>query len=239
MGDGVQSKTLLVVEDDAATAGFLADNLRADGYGVFCAAAVGEAVRAVELRGPDLLLLDLGLTGGSGLDVLDRVRAADASASRIDPDLPVIVLTGRSGEVDRVRGFARGADDYLCKPFSYPELVARVSAVLRRAAGRRSRGVIRVGDLTVDPSTRAVRLAGDAVRLSAKEFALLHALAVDPMRVVPKVELLRDVWGYASVGVSRTVDAHACRLRKKLGGSGGPRYVVNVRGVGYRLLEGP
>jgi DNA-binding response OmpR family regulator len=239
MEDGVQSKCVLVVEDDAATAGFLADNLRADGYRVFCAAGAAEAVRAVEARQPDLLLLDLGLSSGSGLEVLDRVRAADASASRIDPDLPVIVLTGRSGEVDRVRGFSRGADDYLCKPFSYPELVARVSAVLRRAAGRRRRGVIRVGELTVDPSTRKVRIGGDEVRLSAKEFALLHALAVDPMRVVPKVELLRDVWGYASVGVSRTVDAHACRLRKKLGSSGGRRYVVNVRGVGYRLLEGP
>jgi DNA-binding response OmpR family regulator len=239
MEDAVQSKCVLVVEDDAATAGFLADNLRADGYRVFCAAGAAEAVRAVETRQPDLVLLDLGLSSGSGLEVLDRVRAADASASRIDPDLPVIVLTGRAGEVDRVRGFARGADDYLCKPFSYPELVARVSAVLRRAAGRRRRGVIRVGELTVDPSTRKVRLGGEEVRLSAKEFALLHALAVDPMRVVPKVELLRDVWGYASVGVSRTVDAHACRLRKKLGGGGRCRYVVNVRGIGYRLLEGP
>jgi DNA-binding response OmpR family regulator len=236
MEDGLQSKSVLVVEDDAATAGFLADNLRADGYRVFCAASASEAVRAVEVRQPDLMLLDLGLASGSGLEVLDRVRSADASGSRIDADLPVIVLTGRSGEVDRVRGFARGADDYLCKPFSYPELVARVAAVLRRAAGRRGRGVIRVGELTVDPSTRAVRLAGEAVRLSAKEFALLHALAVDPMRVVPKVELLRDVWGYASVGVSRTVDAHACRLRAKLA-IGGGRYVVNVRGVGYRLLE--
>jgi DNA-binding response OmpR family regulator len=231
-------KSVLVVEDDAATAGFLADNLRADGYRVFAAAAAAEAVRAVEVRQPDLMLLDLGLAAGSGLEVLDRVRAADASSARFDPDMPVIVLTGRSGEIDRVRGFARGADDYLCKPFSYPELVARVEAVLRRAAGRRLRGVIRVGELTVDPSTRVVRLGGREVELSAKEFALLHALAADPVRVVPKPELLRDVWGYASVGVTRTVDAHACRLRKKLGG-GGRRYVVNVRGVGYRLTEAP
>jgi DNA-binding response OmpR family regulator len=232
-------KCVLVVEDDAATAAFLADNLRADGYRVFGASGADEAVRAVEARQPDLLLLDLGLASGSGLSVLDRVRSADASGSRIDPDVPVIVLTGRSGEVDRVRGFARGADDYLCKPFSYPELVARVEAVLRRAAGRRQRGVLRVGELTVDPSSRTVRLGGAEVSLSAKEFALLHALAVDPVRVVPKVELLRDVWGYAAVGVSRTVDAHACRLRKKLsaGGGGGRRWIVNVRGVGYRLTE--
>src|SRR4051794_1775808 len=235
---GLASKSVLVVEDDAATAAFLADNLRADGFAVWCASAVPEALRALELRQPDLLLLDLGLDDGSGFDVLDRVRAADVSSSRIDPDLPVILLTGRSDEVDRVRGFTRGADDYLCKPFSYPELVARVAAVLRRSAGRRQRGLVRVGELTVDPSGRAVRLAGREVRLSAKEFALLHALAVEPVRVLSKAELLRDVWGYASIGTTRTIDAHVCRLRKKLVG-GSRTYVVNVRGAGYRLLEGP
>jgi DNA-binding response OmpR family regulator len=185
------------------------------------------------------MLLDLGLEAGSGLEVLDRVRTADGSSgSRIDPDLPVIVLTGRSAEVDRVRGFARGADDYVVKPFSYPELVGRVVAVLRRARGRRERGVIRVGELTVDAQTRAVRLAGERVSLSAKEFALLHALAADPVRVLSKPELLRNVWGYAALGATRTVDAHACRLRKKLRG-GSQRFVVNVRGVGYRLTEAP
>src|SRR4051794_25236405 len=161
-------KSVLVVEDDAATAAFLADNLRADGFQVWCAAGAAEALRALELRQPDLLLLDLGLEAGSGLEVLDRVRSADPSSSRIDHDLPVIVLTGRSGEVDRVRGFARGADDYLCKPFSYPELVARVVAVLRRSAGRRQRGGIRVGELTGDSSTRAVRLAGRGGGVSAE-----------------------------------------------------------------------
>ena len=113
--------------------------------------------------------------------------------------------------------------------------MARIDAVLRRASGRLRRGVVRIGELTVDPSTRAVRVGGRAVGLSAKEFALLHALACDPARVVPKAELLRDVWGYASIGVTRTVDAHACRLRKKLSG-GERRYVGNVRGVGYRLF---
>src|SRR6476469_8153359 len=110
-----QAKTVLVVEDDGPTGAFLADNLSADGYRVFCASEAGEGVRALEVRQPDLLLLDLGLAGGSGLEVLDRVRAADPASSRMDPDLPVIILTGRAGEVDRVRGFARGADDYLCK----------------------------------------------------------------------------------------------------------------------------
>jgi DNA-binding response OmpR family regulator len=224
---------VLVVEDDPATAAFLADNLEADGFEVATASAVGEAIRAIELRQPDLMVLDVTLEDGSGLEVLDRVRASDGTSARIDPDVPVLVLSGRGSELERVRGFERGADDYLVKPFSYPELVARVRALLRRAAGRRRRGPIRVGDLFVDPSTRDVRVGDRSLRLSAKEFALLHALASEPTRVVPKAELLRDVWGYRSAGATRTVDAHACRLRKKLGQS----WVMNVRGVGYRLLE--
>jgi DNA-binding response OmpR family regulator len=231
-------KSVLIVEDDGPTAAFLGDNLIADGFVVAGATKMGEALRAIEVRQPDIVLLDLALEVGSGLEVLDRVRSADAVTSRIDPDLPVIVLTGRAGEVDRVRGLARGADDYVCKPFSYPELVARLRAVLRRAGGRRQRGLLRVGELTVDPQTRAVRLGGEPVSLSAKEFALLQALAAEPMRVIPKPELLRDVWGYAALGATRTVDAHACRLRKKLAG-GERTYVLNVRGVGYRLTEVP
>src|SRR3954466_4679972 len=123
-------KRLLVVEDDPATSRFLADNLAADGFSVVAAAGAGEALRAVESRAPALVLLDLGLEEGDGLSVLDRVRASDGLSSRMDPSLPVVVLSGRSGEADRVRGFARGADDYLVKPFSYAELLGRVRAVL-------------------------------------------------------------------------------------------------------------
>jgi len=225
---------ILIAEDDERTAAFLADNLRADGFAVALATEAGEAVRQIEVRSPALVLLDLALeNGSSGLAVLDAVRAADGLASRIDPSLPVIVLTGRAGEQDRVRGLVRGADDYVVKPFSYNELIARVRAVLRRADGRRREGILRVGELVVDPEERVVRLRGELVALSNKEFALLHALARQPTRVFPKGELLRDVWGYLSAGTSRTVDAHACRLRKKLGG----RYVLSVRGVGYRLVE--
>ena len=143
-----------------------------------------------------------------------------------------------AGEADRVRSFERGADDHVCKPFLYAELLARVRAVLRRAEGRRGQGVLRVRDLTIDPSTRVVRLAGRRIELSAKEFALLHALAIEPGRVYRKQELLRDVWGYLAVGRTRTLDAHACRLRKKLGPSRRP-WVLNVRGVGYKLTEAP
>ncbi len=227
---------MLVVEDDDATRSFLADNLTADGYRVSTAAGAGEGLRAIEVRKPDLVLLDLILEDASGLSLLDRVRAADGLASRIDPDLPILVLTGRGSEPDRLRGFSRGADDYVVKPFSYPELLCRVRSLLRRGAGRPLRGTIRVGDLTIDPTTRAVRLEGRLVHLSVKEFALLHALAADPLRVFGKAELLRDVWGYVSMGNTRTLDAHACRVRKKLARSSRP-FVLNVRGVGYRLTE--
>lgn len=228
---------LLIVEDDEATRTFLADNLTADGFAVACASGAAEGVRAIEVRHPVLVLLDLGLEGRvGGLELLDRVRSADGMGSRIDPDVPVIVLTGRAGEADRVRGFQRGADDYLVKPFHYGELLGRVRAVLRRSQARSQRGVLRVGPLSVDPMTRAVTLDGRSVALSAKEFSLLHALAEDPTRVRSKEELLREVWGYVSIGRTRTVDAHACRLRRKLAVSGRP-WIVNVRGVGYRLTE--
>jgi DNA-binding response OmpR family regulator len=234
---GVNDKRLiLVVEDDDATRSFLLDNLAADGFRVAGASSPQEGMRAIEVRQPSLVVLDLAFENGSGLDLLDRLRAADGLASRLDPDLPVIVLTGRSGEADRVRSFARGADDHLSKPFLYAELLARIRAVLRRAEGRRTRGILRVGDLSLDPMTRTVRLGGRPVELSAKEFALLHALAEQPARVYGKQELLRNVWGFLSEGNTRTLDAHACRLRKKLRPSTRP-WIVNVRGVGYKLTE--
>jgi DNA-binding response OmpR family regulator len=162
-------QSLLIVEDDDATRSFLADNLAADGFAVASATGAAEGVRQIEVRHPSLVLLDLGLEEGNGLELLDRVRAADGMASRIDPDVPVIVITGRSGEADRVRGFARGADDFVVKPFSYSELLARVRAVLRRCAGRPQQGTLRVGDLVVDPSTRTARVADHRLHLSAKE----------------------------------------------------------------------
>ncbi|HEV2752496.1 MAG TPA: response regulator transcription factor [Solirubrobacteraceae bacterium] len=230
--------TLLLVEDDDATRTFLADNLSADGYELLVADCARDATRLLETKFPDLALVDVGLPDGSGFDLVGRVREADGLASRIDPRTPIIVVSGRADELDRIRGFERGCDDYVCKPFSYPELRGRVAALLRRANHRRAHGRLRVGPLEVDPPTREVRLRGRRLELSAKEFALLRALAVEPARVLTKEELLRGVWGFRSMGQTRTLDSHACRLRHKLGADG-DRFVVNVWGVGYRLVDGP
>jgi DNA-binding response OmpR family regulator len=228
---------LLLVEDDPIVRSFLSDNLTADGFEVLLADSVRRALGELELRRPDLALVDIGLPDGSGLELVSRIRAADRAGSRLDPSLPLILLTGRAAELDRLRGFERGCDDYVAKPFSYNELRLRVQAVLRRSHGRPNTGVVRLGDLEVDPLSREVRHAGKPVELSQKEFALLLALAAEPTRVFTKDELLRDVWGFRSKGNTRTLDSHACRLRHKLAAHGG-RFVVNVWGVGYRLLDG-
>jgi DNA-binding response OmpR family regulator len=229
--------TILVVEDDHATRTFLADNLTADGYELLVADSAGAALRLFESRFPDLALVDVGLPDASGLELLRRVRSADGVASRIDPATPFVLITGRDGELDRVRGFERGADDYVCKPFSYPELRGRVAALLRRAARRPGMGRLRVGELEIDPAARTCLLRGAVVALSQKEFALVRTLAAEPTRVFTKDELLRAVWGFRHAGTTRTLDSHACRLRRKLGADG-DSFVVNVWGVGYRLVDG-
>ena len=229
---------LLVVEDDPVLSTFLADNLTADGFELVLADCLRDGLRELEFRRPDLAIVDLGLPDGSGLELLARVRQADGVASRLDPALPLIVLSGRATELDRVRGFERGADDFVAKPFSYSELRLRIAAVLRRTREQSGHGRLRVGELELDPVAREVRLRGRRIELSQKEFALLRALAADPTRVLTKEELLRDVWGFRSLGTTRTLDSHACRLRQKLAGDG-DRFVVNVWGVGYRLVDGP
>jgi DNA-binding response OmpR family regulator len=229
-------ETIMVVEDDDATREFLADNLRADSYGVLTACTGREAFNLLEMKGCHLLLLDVMLPDASGYELCRRLRESDGLAQRVDPSLPVIMLTARGTEADRLRGFERGADDYIVKPFHYPELVARIGAVLRRANGRRERGVLQIGELRVDPVSRDVTLDGRPIELSAKEFALLRTLAEEPTRVFTKEELLRDVWGFKLMGSTRTLDSHASRLRRKLSPSG-RRWVVNVWGVGYRLTD--
>jgi DNA-binding response OmpR family regulator len=137
-----------------------------------------------------------------------------------------------------MRGFERGCDDYVAKPFGYGELRLRIQAVLRRARGRPNTGLVRLGEREVDPPSREVRYQGVRVGVSQKEFALLLALSAEPTRVFTKDELLRDVWGFRAKGNTRTLDSHACRLRHKLAAHGG-HFVVNVWGVGYRLMDGP
>src|SRR6478672_4025394 len=227
---------VVVCEDDAVTLDLLCDHLIADRFGVLPAPSASDALRLCRYNHPDLLLLDLSLPDASGLDVLREIREADGIESRFDPQLPVIVLTGRGAQADRVRGLSAGADDYVTKPFSIEELRARIGAVLRRRDGRRD-GPIRVGELTIDPLRRKVTVGEREVPLAKKEFTLLKVLATDPTRVFSKDELLRDVRGYRSPGKTRTLDSHASRLRRKLDPEHG-RYVINSWGVGYRLLEG-
>ena len=229
--------TILVIEDHRATRTFLADNLAADGYELLEAETAAEARHLMETKFPDLAIVDLGLPDEDGLELLRHVRDTDRIAGRLDPDLPLLVLTGRAGDLDRLRGFDSGADDYLSKPFSYQELRARVLALLRRSRRRPGAGRIRIGPLELDPLSRHVRLHGQPVQLSKKEFALLRALASEPTRVFTREELLRGVWGFRSLGATRTLDSHASRLRKKLV-AGGDTFVVNVWGVGYRLVDG-
>jgi DNA-binding response OmpR family regulator len=232
------ASTILLVEDDDATRMFLADNLVADGYDLLTADCGRDGLRLLETKFPDLAIVDVGLPDGSGLALVERVRAADGVASRIDPHTPVLVLSGRHAELDRLRGFERGADDFVAKPFSYGELRARIAALLRRSQRRPGMGRLRVGSLEIDPPSREVTVRGEKVELSQKEFALLRTLAAEPVRVWTKDELLRSVWGFRSAGATRTLDSHACRLRSKLGRHG-DRYVINVWGVGYRLVDGP
>ena len=229
--------TILIVEDHRPTRRFLADNLSADGYEPLEAESAQEAVHQMLARSPDLAVIDLGLPDRDGLELLRELRGADPVTSRLDPSLPVIVLTGRAGELARVRGFERGCDDYVVKPFSYPELRARIRAVLGRARRQPGSSRLRVGPLELDPLTRRVELGGQPLHLSKKEFALLRTLAEDPTRVYTREELLRGVWGFKSLGATRTLDSHASRLRKKLAPAGGG-FVVNVWGVGYRLIDG-
>jgi DNA-binding response OmpR family regulator len=227
---------VVVCEDDPPTLDLLCDHLHADRFEALAAPSAADALRLCHYNDPDLLLLDIRLPDASGLDVLREIRASAGATGRFDPVLPVIVLSGRSTDVDRVRGFSEGADDYVVKPFHYQEVAARIRAVLRRRDARRE-GPRRIGDLFIDPSRRKVRVADREVALANKEFTLLRALAADPHRVFTKEELLRDVWGFRSMGRTRTLDSHASRLRRKLDPEAG-RYVVNCWGVGYRLLDG-
>ncbi|MGE4426260.1 MAG: response regulator transcription factor [Solirubrobacteraceae bacterium] len=228
--------TLLVVEDDPLTRRFLAENLTVDGWDVLEAPTLYDALAIVEHDAPSVIVTDLTLPDGSGLDLLRHVREADGIAARADPTTPIMVLSGLDGEIDRLRGLERGADDYLSKPFSYPELRLRIEGLVRRSAGRPRDGHVRVGELVIDPVRRSVTVGGHPVHLTQKEYALLQCLAREPTRVFTKRDLLRTVWGFRGRDITRTIDSHACRLRRKLGAHG-HAFVINVWGVGYRLVD--
>jgi DNA-binding response OmpR family regulator len=229
--------SLVVCEDDAPTLELLCDNLVADRFGVLPAPSAADALRLCRFNHPDLLLLDLALPDASGLDVLREIRAADGVSSRFDPGLPVIVLTGHGSDEDRVRGLDAGADDFLVKPLFYPELRARIAAVLRRGTRAGRQGPLRAGEIVVDVARRKAWVGDREVPLSNKEFGLLRVLAGDPSRVFAKRELLEAVWGYRTPARTRTLDSHASRLRRKLDPEHG-RFVVNCWGYGYRLIDG-
>lgn len=236
--DAIERDTILLVTGDAGRGDFLTEQLEADGFDVVIADDIAMGRRALERAFPDLVIVDARLPDGNGLEVVTAIRAAHASHSRVDPATPALLLAENPLPLERVRALERGADDAMALPLDYPELLARVRALLRRSQWRGRRGLVRVGPLQVDPVSRDVRIGEEPIELSQKEFQLLQVLASEPTRVFSKEELLRAVWGIRQGGRTRTLDSHACRLRQKLRARG-VRLVVNVWGVGYRLVDGP
>ncbi|HEV7918703.1 MAG TPA: response regulator transcription factor, partial [Solirubrobacterales bacterium] len=211
-----QPARILVVEDDEATRTSLVDGLRLDGHEVLAADGAAMARRVLARNRVDLVLLDVNLPDDSGYSLLRELRVVPAPPGAVNTGVPVLMVSGRGSEVDRVRGFELGCDDYIVKPYSFTELRGRIAAVLRRAGDAAVTDIQQVGELVIDRRTRAIQLAGRQVMLTIKEHALLLALAEDPHRVFTRDELLQSVWGFQSKGTTRTLDAHACRLRAKL-----------------------
>ena len=216
---------ILIVEDDDAIAEPLAEGLRREGFEV-TRVATGE--EALEAPLPDLVLLDLRLPGVDGTEVCRRLRARS--------DVPIIVVTAKGEEVDRVVLLELGADDYIVKPFGFRELLARVRAVMRRARPGSDRSRIRVGELEIDVRGRLASLGDQPLNLTTKEFDLLALLASEPGAVVSRQRILREVWDTEWFGPTKTVDVHVASLRKKLRD---PAWIETVRGVGLRLVPRP
>jgi DNA-binding response OmpR family regulator len=215
---------VLLVEDDESIAEPLMDGLAR--YGIV-ARHVMTGAAALDAPVGDFVLLDLGLPDIDGIDVCRRLRAAG--------DVPIIMLTARGDEIDRVLGLEIGADDYVAKPFSTRELVARMRAILRRL-GKGSRVEVTMGPLAIDPRVREATLGGEPLRLTAKEYQLLALLAADPGAVVDRRRILETVWEPNFFGSGKTLDFHVAALRRKLGD---PRWIENRRGVGFRLTVPP
>jgi two-component system alkaline phosphatase synthesis response regulator PhoP len=228
------TKTILVVDDEPAIVQIARDYLERAGFRVLAAEDGASALRLARSERPALLVLDLMLPGMDGLDVTRALRQ-DPTTRRV----PIIMLTARVEEADRLVGLELGADDYITKPFSPRELVARVRAVLRRSEGEVAPGgVVQLGELRIDFERRSVRRAGEPIELTSTEFALLAVLAREPGRPFTRAQLLELVYDVSYSGFDRTVDAHIKNLRRKLqAGAAGEQYIVTVYGVGYKLLE--
>ncbi len=223
---------VLVVEDESAIAELISLNLRHAGYEVTLAASAEQAQAAVDGVLPDLVLLDWMLPGQSGLSLARRWRA-DARTR----ELPIIMLTARADETDKVAGLDAGADDYLAKPFSTNELMARIRAVLRRKAPEALDAAVELGGLRLDPSTRRVSRGDVELKLGPTEFRLLHFFMAHPERVHSRAQLLDRVWGDHVFIEERTVDVHVKRLREALAPAQCAHMVETVRGAGYRLTQ--
>jgi DNA-binding response OmpR family regulator len=226
--DGVGSRILLVEDDPGITAG-LSRALGHEGYTVRAVGTAVEAIHAVEVEGPDLVLLDLGLPDGDGIAVCRQLLT-------IRPALRVVVVTARSEELDIVVGLDSGAVDYITKPFRLAELLARVRAQLRQASGPSDRLV--VAGLEIDLGGHRVWLDGTEVELRPKEYDLLVRLASNPGRVVTREQLMSDVWDENWVGSTKTLDVHIASVRRKLGDRSGVGSISTIRGVGYRMEAG-
>jgi DNA-binding response OmpR family regulator len=228
---------VLLAEPEPQIRGLLERQLSGAGFAVVGAGAGSEALNLAELSSPDLVLVGNELPDSSAAELCRRLR--EGEPGRVwNREVPVIVLGGaESDTIECVQAFERGCDDYLAHPFHHEELVARIRAVLRRSAPD-SRQRLVAGEIELDRQTRRVTVLGERVLLSAKEFELLAKLASAPHRVFSKEELLREVWGFRSLGRTRTVDSHASRVRRKLARPGVGPFVINEWGVGYRLLDG-
>ncbi len=225
-------KKVLVVEDERDLAELLAYNLEKEGYQVLVTGTGLEGLDAARRELPDLILLDLMLPGMMGTEVCSSLRHSEKTRA-----IPVLMLTARGDEIDRVVGFEMGADDYIVKPFSMRELLLRIRAILRRStpeAGSAERQ-INVGSIAIDCGSHRVTVAEQEIELTSTEYKLLLYLAEHRGRVMKRELLLQDVWGYNFVGDTRTVDTHVTRLRNKLGESG--EMIKTVRGFGYKLEE--
>ncbi|MGI6609366.1 MAG: response regulator [Limnochordia bacterium] len=221
---------VLVVDDEPAILELVSFNLKKEGYDVVTAADGKSALEVFAAEKPDLVVLDLMIPEPDGYEVCKLIRAQSA--------VPVIMLTARGEEQDRVRGLDLGADDYVVKPFSPRELLARVRAVLRRSPVAQETDRLVAGDLVIDSERHQVTIAGELVELTPKEFDLLKMLAENAGRALERDFLLEKVWGYAFAGATRTLDVHIRRLRQKIDDDPqNPRYIETVHGVGYRFRE--